>query len=117
MRTLFFKNGEPALDPSGNIKIITGLESLAENIDQRLKLFRGKWFLDITAGVPYLQDILKKPVDPGLVAAIINAEILKEPEVVGLGEVSADFNPNTREFSYSAMINHIFNNEPLEVSL
>lgn len=115
MRTWYFADSEPELDASGNIKIITGLESLAENIDQRLKLFKGKYFLDTTVGVPYLQDILIKPVDPGLVASILNAEILKESEVTGIGEVETDLDPNTREFTYNATIYSVFGD--LEVSI
>lgn len=115
MRTWFFEDGEPILDAEGNIKIIEGIESLAENIDQRLQLFKGKYFLDTTAGVPYLEEILKKPVDPGLAASILNTETLKEPETTGIGEVSADLDPNTRVFSYSANIKSIFGD--LEVIL
>ena len=115
MRTWFFENSEPVLDPAGNIKIIEGIESLAENVDQRLKLFKGKYFMDTTAGVPYLEEILKKPVDPGLAASVLNAEILKEGEVTGIGEVSVDLNRNTRVFSYDATIQSIFGD--VEVSI
>lgn len=115
MRTWSFEDNEPVLDVHGNIKIIEGIESLAENVDQRLQLFKGKYFLDITAGVPYLEEILKKPVDPGLAASILNAEILKESEVTGIGEVSADLDPNTRVFDYSANVQTIFGD--LEVTL
>lgn len=115
MRTWFFENGEPILDSKGNIKIIEGVESLAENVDQRLKLFKGKYFMDTTAGVPYLEEILKKPVDPGLAASVLNAEILKEPEVTGIGEVTANLNPDTRVFDYRATVLNIFGE--LEVTL
>ena len=108
MRTWFFENNEPVLDENGNIRVIEGVESLAENIDQRLSLFRGKYFLDNTVGVPYLQDILVKPIDPGLVASIINSEISMEPEVTNIGAVEVDLDPGTREFSYSASIESIF---------
>lgn len=110
MRTWFFENSEPVLDSKGNIKTIEGIESLAENIGQRLKLFKGKYFLDTSAGIPYLQDILKKPVDPGFVASILNSEILKEPEVTGIGSVEADLDRNTRIFQYSAEVQSIFGN-------
>lgn len=110
MRTWFFENSELVLDSEGNIKTIDGLESLIENIDQRLKLFKNKYFMDTTAGVPYLEEILKKPVDPGLVASILNAEIMKEPEVTGIGAVETSLDPDTREFSYRAEIQSIFGN-------
>ena len=115
MRTWFFQDGEPSLDSRGNIKIIEGIESLAENIDQRLQLFKGHYFMDTKAGVPYFEEIIKKPVDPGLAASVLNAEILKEPEVTGIGEVSVGLNPDTRVFNYSANVLNIFG--PLEVTL
>ena len=115
MRTWFFKDGEPILDALGNIKIIEGVESLAENIDQRLQLFRGKYFLDTTAGVPYFEEIITKPVDPGLASSVLNAEILKESEVTNIGKVSASLDRNLRNFSYNAIINSVFG--PVEVVL
>lgn len=115
MRTWYFKDGEPVLDAQGNIKIIEGVESLAENVDQRLQLFKGKYFLKTTAGVPYFEEIITKPVDPGLAASVLNAEILKEPEVTNIGNVSASLDRNIRNFKYDATINSIFG--PVEVSL
>lgn len=114
MRTFFFENNEIELDESGNFKIIEGIESLAENVDQRFKLFLGKYFMNTKAGIPYLSEILTKPVDPGLAAAIFNAEILKEPEAISIGNVSTDLDRNTRIFKYDANIISIFG--PLEVS-
>ncbi len=110
MRTLYFKDSELVLDSKGNIKVITGLESLVENIDQRLKLFKNKYFMDKTAGVPYFEDIIKKPVDPGLVASILNTEILKESEVTGIGSVEIDLDAETRKFNYNAQVKSIFGN-------
>lgn len=115
MRTWFFKDGEPILDPEGNIKVIEGVESLAENVDQRLQLFKGKYFMETTAGVPYFEEIITKPVDPGLAASVLNAEISKEPEVTSIGNVSASLDRNLRNFNYDATINSIFG--PVEVSL
>jgi len=108
MRTWFFEDGELVLDSRGNIKIIEGVESLAENVDQRLKLFKGNYFMDTTKGVPYFEEIIKKPIDPGLAAAVLNNEILKEPEVTSIGRVSATLDSNNRKFKYDATINSIF---------
>lgn len=109
MRTWFLNSdADPVLDASGNIRIIDGVDGLAEKIEQRFEFFRGKYFLALDQGVPYLEEILVKPVDPGLVTAILNAEILKEDEVTSIGEVEADLNPETRAFSYQATVNSIF---------
>lgn len=115
MRTLFFEDSEFKLDSTGNFVVLNGKEGLAERIDQRLKLFRGKYFMDTTKGVPYLEDILIKPVDPGLAASILNAEILKETDVIGIGAVTADLDQNSRVFQYSATVKSVFGD--VEVSL
>ena len=108
MRTWDMTDGEPNLDSLGNIKIIEGLESLSENLDQRFQLFQGKYFMDITQGVPYFEEILKKPVDPDLAATVLNAEVLKESEVTNVKNVTAGLDRNTRQFSYSVIIESIF---------
>lgn len=115
MRTWYFEDGEPVLDALGNIKIIEGLESLSENLDQRLKLFKGKYFMNTAEGVPYFEEIIKKPVDPDLSASVLNAEILKESEVTNIRDVVAGLDRETREFSYSSVIESIFGTA--EVSL
>jgi len=85
MRTLSFPL---ELDGNGELLVVDELTALRQKVDQRLSLFKGTWIIDINAGVPYLQDILKKPVDPGLAASILGNEILKEDEVTSLGEVT-----------------------------
>lgn len=115
MRTLFFEDSEFELGPTGNFVIVSEVEGLAERIDQRLKLFKGKYFMDITQGVPYLEDILVKPIDPGLAASILNAEILKEPDVTSIGSVTVDLDANTRVLSYNATVNSSFGS--FEVSI
>lgn len=102
MRTLNFPL---SIDSNGEIIVITELEALRQKINQRLSLFKGSWFLNVLAGIPYLQEIIKKPVDPGLVASILNTEILKEPEVLSIGAVEADLDTATREFTYQATLN------------
>ena len=111
MRTLNFPL---SLDANGELVVITGLEALRQKIDQKLALFKGSWILNINAGVPYLQDIIKKPVDPGLVASILNEEILKESEVLKINDVSAGLDAETRKFTYSASLKTIYG--PTEVT-
>ena len=112
MRTLSFPL---TIDGNGELIIVEGLEALRQKINQRLSLFKGSWFLDITAGVPYMQEILKKPVDPGLVASIFNEEILKEPEILSIGAVEASLDLETRKFNYKATPKTIYG--PIEVNI
>jgi len=114
MRTLSFPL---ELDGNGELLVIDGFDALRQKVCQRLSLFKGTWIIDINAGVPYLQDILKKPVDPGLAASILNNEILKEPEVTGLGEVETTLDPQTRLFNYSAQVFSVYSSEPFETGV
>ena len=101
------------IDGNGELIVAEGLEALRQKINQRLSLFKGSWFLDVNTGVPYMQEILKKPVDPGLVASTLNEEILKEPEVISIGAVEASLDTETRKFSYKATPRTVYG--PLEV--
>lgn len=112
MRTLSFPL---ELDGNGELLVINGLEALRQKIVQRLSLFKGTWIIDTNAGVPYLQEILKKPVDPGLVASILGNEILKEDDVLSLGNVSVELDPDTRQFDYAAVVNSIYGSMEISV--
>lgn len=109
MRTFFFQNSKFVLNAEGHFTIIDNLEALVERIDQRFLLFKNKYFMGLDQGVPYIEEILKKPVDPGLVAAILNTEILKEaPEVTGVGAVETTLDRDTRIFNYNAEVLNIY---------
>jgi len=105
------------LDANGEIVVLEDLEALRLKVNERLSLFKGTWLLDVNAGVPYLQDIMKKPVDPGLAASILNNEILKEEEVTSIGEIETDLDPDTRVFTYTATINTIYGTTTAEVNI
>ena len=105
------------LDANGEIVVLEDLEALRLKVNERLSLFKGTWILDVNAGVPYLQDIMKKPVDPGMAASILNNEILKEEEVTSIGEVETDLDPDTRVFTYTATINTIYGTTTAEVNI
>ena len=115
MRTLSFPL---ELDGNGELLVVEELEALRQKVNQRLSLFKGTWIIDINAGVPYLQDILKKPVDPWLAASILGNETLKEEEVTSLGEVTTDLDPETRLFTYTAQVYSIYSTtEPFEIEV
>lgn len=108
VKTLSTLNDDLHLDVNGNIATADGLEGLRQKVRQKLRLFQGEWFLDITAGVPYFQDVFVRQTTAGLVAQILNNEILEEPETVEITTFTADINPDTRTFSYAATVSTVF---------
>lgn len=78
------------LDANGQITLTD--TPLDQRIDCRLRTFLGEFWLDVTLGVPYFQEILKKNPDMQAVRAAFAAEIQKVPGVKTLEslEVSID---------------------------
>lgn len=76
--------------------LVGGADEVRQRIIQRLRTFRGEWFLDFSVGVPYYQDVLKKNPNPSTVAAVLQAAILGTLGVIELKEFSLDYD-NARE--------------------
>jgi len=115
MRTL---DADFTLDASGNLAALEGIEALRQKIVRKLRHFQGEWFLDTESGVPYFQEIFERPISSGLVASILNQEIVEESEVVALGEVSATLDPATRAFSYTAQVYTVYSaSEPITITV
>lgn len=84
------------LDETGNLAFVHGAEAVGQHARQRLKTFRGEWFLDTTAGVPWLDQIMGKGYNPALAEALVKAEILGTDGVTGISTFSVSFANTTR---------------------
>lgn len=60
---------------TGDPAILTGIAEVAQQVEHRLKTFRGEWFLDLSIGPNYRVDVFKKNPPMDLVRAILVAEI------------------------------------------
>lgn len=89
-------------------EIIDGIESVRQRVEQRLKFFRGEWFLDTSKGTPWFQDVLIRPVSAALSAAIITKAIQSVTDVTSVNNVIAEIDPATRKMSYTARVQTIF---------
>jgi hypothetical protein len=112
MKTLPIENGDLVLDGAGNLAVVTGAEGLRQKIVSRLQLYQGDWFLEVDAGVPYVQSILGRAQEnkdlTGAIAQIISSEILKEPEVLSIIKSEAIFDETSRAYSYAAKLGTIY---------
>jgi len=96
-----------ALDSiTGDISIIEGVIALndentaiAQHLRSRLRTFFGEWFLDISVGVPYFEQILIKNPNPVSVDSILKKEILETDGILELLTFDLDLNPTTRELT------------------
>lgn len=85
----------------GRLAIATDAQAIAQAIQSRLRFFRGEWFADARAGVPWLQTLLRKGTPMDVVRSILRAEVLATPGVVGVPELTATVDTRTRMLSVS----------------
>lgn len=82
----------------GDLQLNEGLESIRQNLQARLSFFLGEWFLDVDAGVPYYQDVLRKNPDPVVLDGLFKEAILGTPGVIGLDEFDMQLDTSARLF-------------------
>lgn len=83
-------------------------ESVAQRVKTRLYLLNGEWFLDTTAGVPYLQKIATKPADLAYAESVLKQTILQTDGVATISQWQADLNRNNRRLSVSCNVTTIY---------
>lgn len=91
---------------------LTGKDATAQAVTRRLKLFLGEYFLNVSDGTPWFQQILGK-TSRDIAAANIKSRILGTTGVVALAAFEFDFDARTRKITVNASIIDE-NNEALE---
>lgn len=82
-------------------------EAVAQAVMTALKLFRGEWFIDISAGVPYLTKVLGFGTMTEYDFEIQDA-ITGTTGVVEITDYASYYNPSTRGVSIQATINTLY---------
>ena len=93
-----------SLDSNGDYSIgslISDAEYVSQSILTRLKMFKGEWFLDTEAGVPWFQDILKRNPSDEYTSLLIKSEILSVDGVDRISSFNLERDNNTRKLSIS----------------
>ena len=88
------------LDLTGNAAhLVSDLSAIRQAIRIHLLFFKGEWFLDETAGLPYFQEILiKNPQVPAL-QSVFRAELLKTLGVKSVESISLTFDKPGRSLA------------------
>lgn len=91
------------LADDGQLAIVTDALAIGQHVRQRLKTFSGEWFLDTTAGVPWLDEILGRRYDPALAETVTKAEILDTDGVREILTFAVSFDQVTRNLIQSGI--------------
>lgn len=79
-------------------------ETVAQAVKTRLALWVGEWFLDITEGMPWNEQVIGKRLRGKNYDAAIRQRILETEGVLELSDYTSTFDPNTRALSVAATI-------------
>lgn len=80
---------------------VAGADEVAQRIGTRLRLFRGEWFLDTTAGTPWYDTVLVQDPDPAAIEAAIKDAIRAVEEVEEILAFDMDFDRGKRRIDVS----------------
>lgn len=90
-----------------DLQVTTGIDNVIQAISNRLRFFRGEWFLDTSSGTPYFTDIFTKNPNIPRIENIYIAQILETPGVNELLEFDLQLN-NNRSVELSFKVNTIY---------
>lgn len=100
-RDLMLSGGDLVLTADADA---TGSNPVQQDLSQRLRMFQGEWFLDTSAGVPILQEILVKDPNLGQVDAIVQNTILSTPGVLQLASYSSTYDRMRRRARFEFVV-------------
>ena len=65
---------------NGDLETVDDVDEAGQRIADRLKTFKGEWFLDLSFGPDYRNNVLVKNPRTAIIAAILKREILKSAD-------------------------------------
>ena len=84
---------------NGDLALIAGVDEVAQHVELNLSLFKGEWYLNETAGIPYFEYILiKKPYRP-LIEQLIRNAIRATKGIKDIISLTLDYTKSTRELT------------------
>lgn len=81
---------------NGDLVLTTNSDAVKQHVTQRLRMFTGEWFLNLSEGVPYFQNILVKNPNPDIVDSLLKDTILSTPGVDELLSFNLDYDAALR---------------------
>lgn len=85
----------------GQLVLVTGTESIRQDLAVRLRWFKGEWFLDRRTGVPWFQSILGHKAADATVERIIRRVIQATPGVEAIVSLSISRDSVERDIAIS----------------
>ena len=95
------ENGDLALE-NGDLVPLTGKDEIKQDLEQRLTLQMGTWFMDLSDGIPYLFKINRKNPNISEIETLLIEEILETPNVIEIMTLNLSYEPGFRKLNVKA---------------
>lgn len=103
------------------LQIVEEGAEVVQHVRTRLQFYLEEWFLDLFAGVPYLQEIFTKPANLANIESILKTKILTTPGVLKLTAFALSFEGGSKRLltaTFSAeTIFGVINNEQVTINV
>ncbi len=103
---------------NGAAAIVDGRDGVKQRIFIHLRTFRGEWFLDLRAGVPYFDRVLIRGANEADLFAIFNDAIQNRPGVASVDDLTVDFgDSDNRTLTVTGSATSEFGDVPISVEV
>jgi len=90
---------------NGDLVFVYNDDQLRQQVIQKLKVFKGEWFINRLEGLDYYEYILVKNPNISLIEASIRYAVLSVPGVYNIDYINLSFNNKTRTLKIDIKIN------------
>lgn len=91
-----------------DLSLVTGIDRVLQNLKIRLWFFFTEWFLDISKGVPFFQEIMIKNPDLNANEALIKDVIIGTTDILEILSFSLIFDSSIRKQTITFEVNTTF---------
>ena len=74
------ENGDLVIS-GGDVATVSGNLATRQRLEQKFKLWRGEWFLDVNAGFPWLEEILGRRPAPQVLRSLVFDLVQSDPGI------------------------------------
>jgi|SRR5690554_4587278 len=86
---------------NGDAQFISEPQATRQRLEQKLRLWRGEWFLNVNAGFPWLQDVLGQRPRPEVLRSLVFDLVSSDPGVKAVSALSLEFEGVERQLRIS----------------
>ena len=96
VRDLYLDDSHDIVLDGADLRLVSAGEAIRQSADVRLQFFAEEWFLDLSAGVPWFQEILIKNPNIPAVTEVFRAQLLAVPGIALIEQLGVDYTSGTR---------------------